>query len=550
MAGTADEKARGAFFTPEAIAAYLAAWAIRTPGDRVLEPSCGEARFLLAAGARLKAFGGRPRWQRQLHGIEIHPGSAAAAARLLKAAGTGGRVATGDFFTHAPDGHYDVILGNPPFIRYQDFSGAARARSLEAALAQGVRLSGLASSWAAFVIRAAEHLAPDGRLALVLPAELLSVGYAAEVRRFLLRRFGKLRLVAFEERVFPGVLEDVVLLLAEGSGGAAGFELRQTRNAESLAAEPLAAGNRGWTPYAPAEGEKWTPALMADGAFAAYEAICAEACEPLVAWGRPYLGAVTGANDFFALGRDAAAGLPPRDLLRISPPGSRHLRGLEFTAADWQAALAGGARAQLFWPGDRPSPRARQRIAAGEAAGTSGAYKCRMRAPWWRVPLVEVPDLFLTYMNHDRPRLVANAAGVHILNSLYGVKLCAERRAAGMELLPLACLNSVTLLGAEVVGRSYGGGLLKLEPREADRLPVPSLATVAARSGRLRTVRPAVEAALAAGEIGRATALIDPILFGAADLSALRLAREVLFRRRRIRGARHGTGHGTGHGPD
>ena len=43
-----------------------------------------------------------------------------------------------------------------------------------------------------------------------------------------------------------------------------------------------------------------------------------------------------------------------------------------------------------------------------------------------------------------------------------------------MELLPLAALNSITLLGAETVGRAYGGGMLKLEPREADVLPVPS----------------------------------------------------------------------------
>lgn len=74
----------------------------------------------------------------------------------------------------------------------------------------------LASSWAAFTVHAALYLHPGGRMGLVLPAELLSVNYAAEVRRFLLESFERVELVLFTERVFPGVLEDVVLLLAEG----------------------------------------------------------------------------------------------------------------------------------------------------------------------------------------------------------------------------------------------------------------------------------------------------------------------------------------------
>ena len=106
---------------------------------------------------------------------------------------------------------------------------------MRAALSHGVRLSALASSWAAFTIHASEFLSDSGRLGLVLPAELLSVNYASEVRRFLLGRFAKVRLVLFEQLVFPGVLEDVVLLLAEGRGTATHFERYQTRDAKGLA---------------------------------------------------------------------------------------------------------------------------------------------------------------------------------------------------------------------------------------------------------------------------------------------------------------------------
>lgn len=534
----AHRKARGAFFTPAEISRYLADWAIRSTEDVILEPSCGEASFLLAAGKRLVDLGACPLiWSSQLHGVEIHPASATTAQALMRHAGFDAAVTVSDFFEFDTRQKFDAIVGNPPFVRYQQFSGSARAKSLEAALAQGVRLSGLASSWAAFVLKASQHLTDDGRLALVLPAELLSVGYAAEVRRFLLRRFSRVRLIMFERRVFPEVLEEVVLLLAEGRGDANCFEVYQTRDANSLKAVELA----DWTEHAPAEGEKWTPALVAQSAFATYRSVSSRYFEELGNWGRTYLGAVTGNNKFFSLSAADVRkhGLAESDVVDISPPGSRHMRGFQFTSAGWQEMYREGARTLLFYPEGAPSAAALRYIQHGERAKVCDAYKCRVRSPWWRVPLVEQPDLFLTYMNHDRPRLVTNAAGAQILNSIYGVRLVNGRRGIGRDLLPIACLNSVTLLGAEIVGRAYGGGLLKMEPREADLMPVPSLCSIRKAADKLRAIRPQLTKHLRHGDLDSAVQTVDAILLADVsknDLKALRTARDMLFQRRRARG--------------
>ena len=53
---SALRKARGAFFTPADITEFIAAWAVRSPDDRVLEPSAGDAAFLLSAHRRLTAL--------------------------------------------------------------------------------------------------------------------------------------------------------------------------------------------------------------------------------------------------------------------------------------------------------------------------------------------------------------------------------------------------------------------------------------------------------------------------------------------------------------
>ena len=76
----------------------------------------------------------------------------------------------------------------------------------------------------------------------------------------------------------------------------------------------------------------------------------------------------------------------------------------------------------------------------------------------------------ITYMNSEVVNICSNEAHAEYLNSCHGLVLNDDAKGLGMELLPLAFLNSATLFSAEMVGRSYGGGVLKLEPKEAARL--------------------------------------------------------------------------------
>jgi len=73
---------------------------------------------------------------------------------------------------------FDAVVGNPPFIRYQRFSGAARRRALERCRDHGVKLPELCSSWAPFVVHSAAMVKPSGRLAMVVPMEIAHAAYA------------------------------------------------------------------------------------------------------------------------------------------------------------------------------------------------------------------------------------------------------------------------------------------------------------------------------------------------------------------------------------
>ncbi|MFL5481252.1 MAG: Eco57I restriction-modification methylase domain-containing protein [Gemmatimonadaceae bacterium] len=539
----AQRKTRGAYFTPSAMTQFIVDWAVRSPDDAVLEPSCGEAAFLLPAATRLSALraDGLP-FPPQIVGVDVHPESVEQAQRIMGEAGYRPEIYVGDFFDIEPVPRYDAVIGNPPYVRYQDFAGENRLKGLEAALTQGVRLTGLTSSWAPFVVHASCFLKPGGRLGLVLPAELLTVNYAAEVRRFLLKRFKSVRLVMFEARVFPQVLEDVVLLLAEGEGPAPHFEVSQAYDLSALGS--VETGDWNW--FAPDKGGKWTSALLPTEAVKQYrDTATGDGFCTLLDWGDTSLGSVTGNNAYFTLtvAEVKKLGIRRNELQRISPPGSRHLRGLSFTKKSWEELGKHGASVYLFAPTGEGelSDAAEKYIALGETMNVHEAYKCRNRKPWWKVPVKAVPDILLTYMDHVRPRLTTNLARVRYLNSLYGVALRQDYRKLGMDLLPLASINSLTLLGAEMVGRAYGGGLLKLEPTEADKLPVPSPEILLAFGDELRALRPQVNQALGRGELSEAVKLVDRVILSAAcglsykAIASLRESKEVLFGRREAR---------------
>ena len=81
----------------------------------------------------------------------------------------------------------------------------------------GLKPNRLTNIWVPFVVAAAASLRPGGRLALVLPAELLQVSYAAQLRSFLIERFSRIDIIACNELLFDKAEQEVVLLLADGA---------------------------------------------------------------------------------------------------------------------------------------------------------------------------------------------------------------------------------------------------------------------------------------------------------------------------------------------
>ena len=534
-------KGRGAFFTPPEMAEYLATWAIRSRSDTVLEPACGEAEFLIASFRRLVALGASTQEASgHITGCELHRESVDAALSKCSEMSFAPRINVGDFFQQQLSGKFDVVLGNPPYVRFQILGGDQKGTFREVSHRTGYAMSALASAWAPFVMHGASFLNEGGRLAFVLPAELLTVNYAASIRSFLLTEFNDITIVSFDKQVFPEVQEEVVLLLASGyhQGPSEYIKWKQASDLECID-EGI---DRDYYPNG--NGEKWTPGLVPEPVGKLLAGIDRRTFCRMSDWGRLALGVVTGNNAYFALSDDDAriAGLRDDDVVRISPPGSKHLRKLAFTAQDHASLASSGKKALLFYPKPDLSEEAARYIEHGMAEGVHRGYKCRNRNPWWKVPLSSVPDAFVTYMNDYAPNVCINEAGAHCLNSVHGLTFDDNYRDLGRSLFALASINSITLLSAELEGRAYGGGLLKVEPREAANLQVPSPELVEASRKRLELIIEEGALNLTGSSLLEVIESVDDALFDNVDavsrehLEQVRDCKRKLYNRRRNRG--------------
>jgi len=248
---------------------------------------------------------------------------------------------------------------------------------------------------------------------------------------------------------------------------------------------------------------------------------------------------VTGANEYFCIDRRTARNYGLDQWTVPLLPKIRHARGLRYRKEDHQETLDSGAKGMLLhFSMELPAPfdfkLSRLYLELGRHEGLPDRYKCRIREPWYRIPFVRPERLMLSKRSHRFPRVVLNEAGVFTTDTIYRGRLMAphqEREAdftAGFH-------NSLTLLTAELEGRSFGGGVLELVPSEISRLSVPFIHGFGAQLKHLDGL------SRSSGNLDGSENLIDETdgLILCADtgvsprlMDDLRDARSVLLRRR------------------
>lgn len=478
------QKLRGGYYTPKPIADFLARWAIQTADAKVLEPSCGDGLLLESAVETLIGLGAEGTAIKNLvQGIELDPQEARKASERLHAPNglQLAQIDIGDFFASCQtylfeERCFDAVIGNPPFIRYQNFPENHRTMAFYLMQRAGMHPNRLTNSWVPFLVAATLLLKKTGRLAMVIPAELLQVNYAAELRYFLSKYYSYLTLITFKKLVFDGIQQEIVLLLGEKNGSEhTGIRTIELDGIDDLASYEYATFLGEQLKEMDHSTEKWTMYFLGEQELQLLRALKSNSKLTIASNVIGVdVGIVTGLNEFFVLTEQQVEEHALMPYTQRLVGRSAHLPGILFSESDWLANVEKQSPAFLLNPPDEPFYRLpaelKEYVTGGEEKGLNKGYKCRIRNRWYVVPSVWIPHAFMLRQIHNYPKIILNAAAATCTDTIHRVQL---RNGIPARTVAAAFLNSLTFAFSEVIGRSYGGGVLELEPNEAEKLPLP-----------------------------------------------------------------------------
>lgn len=490
------QKLRGGYYTPIDLATFIAQWVGELRPARVLEPSCGNGVFFQA----MADVGGFD--DANLVGFELDRAEARTAQHRTNELGFFDADIRGeDFLAWAIENmeeggeRFDAVIGNPPFVRYQFLPPAFQTRAARIFDELDLKFTKHTNAWVPFVLASMSLLRPGGRLAMVVPAEIIHVTHAQSLRSYLGSECRRLVIIDPEELWFDGTLQGAVILMAEKRRGprqkAEGLGMVPVRGREFLRRSPAELFAAPQSINGKTVAGKWTRALLDLETRQLFDELEAHTdVHRFEDIARVDVGIVTGANKFFLVSDET---VETYGLSKYAYPmfgRSEHCPGVIYDERQHVANAEKGSPTNFLWFDDAPAKMKsgpRRYIELGEREKLHTRYKCRIRAPWFKVPSVYSTEVGMLKRSHDTPRLILNRVGAYTTDTAYRIRAL---NVAGERLV--GCfINPLTALSAELEGRHYGGGVLELIPSEIERLLIPLPATadvdLAALDASIRT---------------------------------------------------------------
>ena len=472
------KKQNGSYFTPHSLSDFLIKHIFEhyelPKSMKVLEPSCGDGRFIssLLKNTNQSFF-------YDLTLVEKRETDLAECLSLINHDSDRFKVSSHlqDYLVYQKEDNesYSLILGNPPYINKKMLSKKQINLCQQIHETAGLAINLIKNIWPSFLLSAALKLEENGVMCLVLPAELLQVNYAKELRRFILENFDKIEIFTFNELIFEKIEQDVIVLIAAKkypNEFEKGISFYHVNKLDDLKVPHYAKKNSN---VHRKTLDKWTNYILDDTELEFVDSMRKSLKTIEHYCDKSSAGIVTAANSYFIVSQDEICNNRLHKYSEAILSKSIDIKNtINFSTKHHVELQNQNKRVNFIMFPDIDlsdlNEDAQKYINYGSSLKIDKRYKCKLREHWYHVPNVWISEGFFTKRSHLFPRLILNSAQVRVTDSFY--RICMKKGYSIKNLI-FSYYNSLTFVLAELEGRYYGGGVLELTPNEFKRLAIP-----------------------------------------------------------------------------
>lgn len=466
---------KGQFWTPDWTADIMVAYVLQGKPSRLLDPSLGQGVFFRAA----KRYAQSHDFDLTLFGRDIDPEVIGQARMSGLDAGDLRNVEMRDFVLDPPSELFPAIIANPPYIRHHRVSPAQKEHLREfARKATGRHIDGRAGLHVYFLIRALQTLAPEGRLAYIVSADICEGVFAHALWQWICSQYRLDAVIAFasEATPFPDVDTNALVFLIRNARPVSDFDWVKCLDRDSRELTALVSGRQRKNYKGIQVHRRLLSEALATGLSRPPSDDAKHQCT-LGDFASVMRGIVTGDNNFFFMTSARAKELGIPDTLLVKAVGRmRDVQGEYFDPEDLRRLEHKGRPTRLLnvngLPFDKLPVLVQKYLEDGEKSGLPNKTLIKTRRPWYRMEIRKIPPILFAYLGRRSARFIRNRADVVPLTCL----LCVYPRHSSPEFIEhlwKVLSNPETISNLKKVGKSYGGDAIKVEPRALERLPLP-----------------------------------------------------------------------------
>lgn len=457
----------------------MVSYALASGAAHLFDPAVGAGAFFKAA----KSVASRQGRRIELLGTEIDPASQQQALEAGLSSKDLRGVEFRDFVMQPPKRHFDAVVANPPYIRHHRLSSETKSflRHFGESLI-GRQLDGRAGYHVYFFLRALQKLSKGGRLAFIMSADVCEGVFANVLWRWVLDNYCLDAVITFasEATPFPGVDTNPIVFMLRNEKPKEEFRWGKCLKPDTAALEL-------WVSSDFKTSEPGTIHACSRSITEGFATGLSRSPSEHVHAGpvlgdfvRVLRGIATGANEFFYLTQERASELNiPIEWLIPAVGRTRDVQG-DVLAPDMFRELQVNGRPTLLLsldgtPVDAFPQSLRQYIRYGENLGLHKRALIASRNPWYKMEVRKAPPFLFAYLGRRNARFIRNLAGVVPLTGflcLYTIRSDPDF----VEKLWNVLRDPETIANLPSVGKSYGAGAIKVEPRALERLPLPTAA--------------------------------------------------------------------------